>query len=91
MDTQTKQALKARAHHLKPIILIGAKGLTKAVLNETNIALNAHELIKVKIMGMERDDKAATADSLCRELDAQCIQKIGNTFVIYRPKPEENT
>ncbi len=55
MDTGFKQSLKAKAHHLKPVILLGAKGLTPAVIEETNNALLIHELIKVKISGAEKE------------------------------------
>lgn len=54
MDTTFRQSLKAKAHHLKPVILLGAKGLTPAVVEETNVALTAHELIKVKLSGVEK-------------------------------------
>lgn len=84
MDKKTVQALKARAHSLKPVVMIGEKGLTDAVLAETNIALDSHELIKIKITGHEREDKQAIAQELCHELDAQLIQKIGNIIVVYR-------
>ena len=49
MDTSRKKSLKAQAHHLKPVVLLGAKGLTEAVIAETDVALLSHELIKVKI------------------------------------------
>ena len=84
MDTTFKQALKSKAHHLKPVILIGAKGLTPAVVEETNIALTAHELIKVKINGAEREDRRLMAAELCTQLQADLIQLIGNTAIIYR-------
>ena len=88
MDTSTKQALKAQAHHLKPVVMLGAKGLTDAVVEETRIALNAHELIKIKINGMEKEDRMATASTLCERLDAALVQLIGNTAIIYKKRPE---
>ena len=84
MDTSVKQNLKAQAHHLKPVVLLGAKGLTPAVIEETNVALVAHELIKVKINGAEKADRQAIAAELCESLDATLVQLIGNTAVIYR-------
>lgn len=84
MDTSVRQSLKAKAHHLKPVILMGAKGLTPAVVDETNIALLAHELIKVKINGAEKGLRQSMARDLCQQLQAELIQLIGNTAIIYR-------
>lgn len=88
MDTSFKQALKAKAHHLKPVVLLGSKGLTPAVVDETNIALLAHELIKVKINGAEKADRQVMANELCQQLEAELIQLIGNTAIIYRKNTE---
>jgi len=89
VKTSLKQALKAQAHHLKPIILLGAKGLTEAVINETDIALSVHELIKVKINGAEKSDRQCIADTLCTTLHADLIQLIGHTAIIYRENKDE--
>ncbi|MFC3908932.1 ribosome assembly RNA-binding protein YhbY [Legionella dresdenensis] len=88
MKSEFRKELKARAHHLKPVVLLGAKGLTQAVIEETDVALNAHELIKVKINGAERDDRRQMAIELCEQLAAELVQTIGNTIVVYRKKPE---
>ncbi len=90
MDTSFKQSLKAQAHHLKPVILLGAKGLTEAVVAETNIALLAHELIKVKINGAEKEDRIIMAHDLCQQLQAELIQMIGNTVIIYRKNEDKH-
>lgn len=84
MNTSFRQDLKAKAHYLKPVVMLGAKGLTPAVVEETHIALTAHELIKVKINGAEKEDRKAMAEVLCVELNAELVQLIGNTAVIYR-------
>ena len=83
-----KQNLKARAHHLNPVIIIGSKGLTSAVLDETNIALEAHELIKVKINGADKDERLSIAKSICDSLKAEFIQQIGNIAILYREREE---
>ncbi|BCZ98523.1 TPA: ribosome assembly RNA-binding protein YhbY [Legionella pneumophila] len=88
MDTSFKQSLKAKAHHLKPVVLLGAKGLTEAILAETNVALLAHELIKVKINGAEKEDRMQMAEELCEQLHAELVQMIGNTLVLYRKNKE---
>ncbi len=89
VDTSFKQSLKAQAHHLKPVILLGAKGLTEAVVAETNIALLSHELIKVKINGAEKEDRLAMANDLCQQLQAELVQMIGNTVILYRKNEEK--
>jgi len=89
MDTSMRQILKAKAHALKPVVIIGAKGLSSAVIEETNQALIAHELIKVKIHGLDKADKRKTAQELCQQLQAEFIQLIGNTVIIYRKNTEK--
>ncbi len=89
MDNHLKKALKAQAHHLKPVILLGVKGLTSAVIEETNIALESHELIKVKINGVEKEEKQTVVEDICRQLQAELVQIIGNTAIIYRKNKEE--
>ena len=84
MDTSFRKSLKAQAHHLKPVVLLGAKGLTEAVVAETEIALQSHELIKVKINGAEREDRIQMANELSQQLQADLVQLIGNTAILYR-------
>ncbi|KTD07493.1 YhbY family RNA-binding protein [Legionella jamestowniensis] len=90
MDTTFRQSLKAKAHHLKPVILLGAKGLTPAVVEETNVALTAHELIKVKLSGVEKKERQVIASELCQQLDAELVQLIGNIAIIYRENEEDS-
>lgn len=90
MDTSYKKSLKAKAHHLKPVVLLGAKGLTEAVIAETDVALLSHELIKVKINGAEKEDRTIMASELCSQLQAELIQIIGNTVIIYRKNEEKH-
>lgn len=88
MISKDKQALRAMAHSLKPVVLLGAKGLTPAVVQEIDIALTAHELIKIKLTGVEREEKGALLEGLCRELNATLIQHIGHIAVLYRENPK---
>jgi RNA-binding protein len=89
LNISFRQSLKAKAHHLKPVILLGAKGLTEAVVAETNHALNTHELIKVKLSGAERVDRIAITDSLCRQLEAELVQIIGTIAILYRKNKDK--
>lgn len=83
-----RKALKARAHSLEPIIHLGGKGLTEAVIAEIGRALTAHELIKVRAGGLDRDAREAALAEICARLDAQPVQHIGKVLVLYREKPE---
>lgn len=84
-----RQHLKGLAHGLEPVVLIGNAGLTPAVLKEIDSSLKAHELIKVKAGGAEREDRVAWLEQICQSLQAQPVQHIGKILVIYREKPEE--
>jgi len=83
-----RKKLKARAHALNPIIHLGNKGLTEAVIAEIGRALAAHELIKVRAGSMERDAREAALAEICAKLAAQPVQHIGKVLVLYRQKPE---
>lgn len=88
MESTQKKKLKAQAHGLKPVIIVGQAGLTDAVLAETEIALNTHELIKVKIRA-ERDERNQISEKLCTSTNATFIQSIGQITVIYRLNPKK--
>jgi putative YhbY family RNA-binding protein len=83
-----RKKLKARAHALDPIIHLGGKGLTDAVIAEIGRALAAHELIKVRAGALERDAREAALAEICARLQAQPVQHIGKMLVVYRKKPE---
>lgn len=85
-----RKKLKARAHALDPIIHLGGKGLTEAVIAEIGRALEAHELIKVRAGAMERDAREAALAQICAKLGAQPVQHIGKVLVVYRKKPEDS-
>jgi RNA-binding protein len=83
-----RKALKARAHALDPVIHLGEKGLTEAVIAEVGRALAAHELIKVRAAGLERAARETALAEICARLDAQPVQHIGKVLVVYRKKRE---
>ncbi len=78
--------LRSQAHALKPVVLIGAEGLTDAVLAEIKVHLAAHELIKIRVFGDEREDRVATYEAICDKLNAAPIQHIGKLLVIWKPE-----
>ena len=82
-----RKAHRAEAHHLDPVVMIGNDGLTAAVLKETDAALKAHGLVKVRVLGDDREARNAMYDRLADELGAAPIQHIGKLFILWRPKP----
>lgn len=84
MNKEQRLALKKQSHHLKPIILIGQKGLTDAVLKEIDLALDAHECIKIKVSSVEKEERLEIYHHITEKLGAELIDTIGHILVIYR-------
>jgi putative YhbY family RNA-binding protein len=84
-----RKAHRADAHHLDPVVMIGNDGLTPAVKKEVDAALQAHGLIKVRVLGDDRAQREAIYQQLADELGAAPIQHIGKLLVLWRPKPEK--
>lgn len=84
-----KRHLRALAHGLKPVILMGAKGLTDALLKELDVALEHHELVKVKLSADDREARDATLDQLANQSQAAIVQRIGNIGVLFRRNKEK--
>lgn len=84
LTPKVRQQLKAKAHKLKPIVMLGNKGLTAAVKKEIDIALNSHELIKIRVSTNDRDEKKAIVAEICESASAEAVQLIGNICVLYR-------
>ena len=80
-------ALRASAHRLAPVVLMGSAGLSAAVLQEIDRALRAHGLVKVRGASSERAEREAMFLAIAEQLDAARVQLIGNTFVLFRPIP----
>jgi len=80
---------RAEAHHLNAVVMIGSDGLTAAVQKETDAALNAHGLIKVRVQSDDRANREEIFQTLANELNAAPIQHIGKLLVLWRPMPEK--
>lgn len=83
-----RRALKARAHALEPVVMIGDQGLTAAVIREIDRSLKAHELIKVRASNDERKERDGWLEEICNALNAAPVQHIGKMLVIWRENPE---
>ena len=88
MNSADKKRLRAEAHTLNPVVMIGQSGLTAAVLAEIEQALDSHELIKVKIRA-ERDERKLISEKISADTGAELIQSIGQIVVIYRSNPDK--
>jgi len=85
LTAEQRKYLKAQAHALKPVVMIGTQGLTEAVVKESERALAAHELIKIRVLGDDRAVREQHLESLCATLDAAPVQHIGKLLLLYRP------
>ena len=87
LTSHQRKEKRSEAHHLDPVVLIGGDGLTPAVIRETDAALNAHGLIKVRVFSDERASRELMLTTLSDQLSAAPIQHIGKLLVLWRPIP----
>jgi RNA-binding protein len=85
-----KRYLRGFAHDLKPVILVGQKGLTPAVLKELDGALEHHELVKVKLADDDRESRRTAIDAIAAAAGADLVQSIGRTATFYRHNPKRS-
>ncbi len=88
LTNQQIRYLKSLAHHLKPIVMIGNKGINENVLIELDHALEDHELIKVTIAGADREKRRDMTEVLCQKSAAELVQMIGRISILYRASQE---
>ena len=84
-----RRHLRGQAHPLKPVVQVGDGGLSRAVIAAVVDALDAHELIKVRLHTPE--DKKATAKELAERTESALCGVVGHTVILYRPDPDEPT
>jgi RNA-binding protein len=83
-----RKLLKARAHALKPVVTVGNEGLSAPVLKEIEISLKAHDLIKIRVTGDDRNARLALLGEICNRSGASPVQHIGKILVVYRESQE---
>jgi RNA-binding protein len=88
LSPSRRRELKARAHSLDPVVLIGAAGLTPALLAEIDRGLKSHELIKVRVPDADRAEREAILAEICSRTGARPVQHIGKVLVLFRENPE---
>jgi RNA-binding protein len=80
--------LRGQAHDLRALLQVGGKGVTEALVAELGVALEHHELVKVKVAASDREERDALIASLAGAADAVLVQRIGHTAVLYRPSQD---
>lgn len=90
LKMQERKRLRQIGHALQPVVMIGAHGLTDNVVEETLRALNDHELIKVKVAGEDREQRAALIQQLVERTAANNVQQIGKIVLIYKKSAQQN-
>jgi len=88
LNSAQRKELKARAHSLEPVVIIGGKGLTAEVVAEIDRALKSHELIKVRVPGLERKDREQIFSAICEKTGCEAVQQVGKVFVLFRKRDE---
>jgi putative YhbY family RNA-binding protein len=83
-----RSVLRAEAHGLKPIVLVGESGLTPSVMKEIELGLDSHGLIKVRVFGDDREARIGMYETICAQTGAAPVQHIGKLLVLYRPKKD---
>jgi RNA-binding protein len=91
LTTRERAHLKARAHGLEPVVAVGHAGVTPEVVKETDRALTAHELIKVRVGTDDRDARRALGDEIASATDAAVVHRVGKVLILWRPRPLDAT
>jgi len=86
-----KRWLKKQVHHLKPVVTLGQAGLTEPVLAEIEIALDHHELVKVKVNAGDRELRDTIVETITTRTASNLIDRIGNTASIFRANPKKKS
>ena len=85
LTVDRRRELKAQAHALNPVVMIGKLGLSDSVFEELDRAISSHELLKIKVQLDDREARNVLLEEICQRLNAAPVQHIGKILVIYRP------
>ena len=89
LSNAQKRYLRGLAHDLKPVLLVGAKGVTPSVLAELDVALEQHELVKVRVSAADRDERDAGIAALVEGSEAALAGRIGHVAILYRARQDK--
>ncbi|WP_312260762.1 ribosome assembly RNA-binding protein YhbY [Candidatus Igneacidithiobacillus taiwanensis] len=87
LDSKARQDLRARAHHLKPVITVGAQGVTTPLLAELDRALFDHELLKVRLPALDKEERDSCVQALAQGCAAEVVGRVGRILMLYRQRP----
>ena len=90
LSIHERKRLRQIGHALNPVVMLGGQGLTENVVEETNRALNDHELIKVKIAGEDREARVAAMNEIAQVTGAEIVQTIGKIVLLYKKAAKQN-
>ena len=90
LTAKQKKNLRNLAHELKPVVIIGQHGLTDNVLNEIELSIDHHELIKVKVNAVDREQRRGFVDRIIKQTRAELVHQVGHMAVFYRRNPQRN-
>ncbi|MDH5552178.1 MAG: ribosome assembly RNA-binding protein YhbY [Nitrosomonas sp.] len=91
LTSKHRRELKALAHNINPVVIIGKIGLSASIMNELERGLSSHELIKIKTQIDDRETRKELFEKICQQLNAAPVQQIGKILVIYRPNSESDS
>ncbi len=83
-----RKNLRGRGHALHPVVMVGAAGLSDAVLEEAENALDHHELVKTRVRVGDRAARDAVIGRLCEATGAELVQRVGHMALLYRAYPD---
>lgn len=89
LKNDQRRYLRGLTHGLNPVVMVAERGLAPSVMNEIELALNHHELIKVRISVADRAERDALVQALLAQSKAELVHKIGHVVSIYRRNPEQ--
>lgn len=89
LDGRQKRHLRGLAHDLSPVVQVGKEGVSAGVVQATAQALLDHELIKVRLPQVDKEERAEMADALRQRTESQLAGLTGRIAILYRPHPEK--
>ena len=89
LTAKQKRHLRALAHPLKPVVLVGNAGISDGVIAEIDSSLTHHELIKVRLGGLERDDRKQAIDAICQKTGSELVSSIGHIAILFRASEDK--
>lgn len=91
LSIHERKRLRQIGHALNPVVMLGGQGLTEAVVEEINRALNDHELIKIKIAGEDREARQTAIEEISKVTEAEVVQTIGKIALLYKKAKTQNS